>query len=155
MAVNCLFKVCHLSNFQSLLEFFPSVSTSYANLRVFYLLPWISNFRSAAHEFSLSRCHRGIVAPKSIRSHFRCTLIVSVWSFLDYIWTIMCQFLHSRSVTTAISLTLGISLHPFACTMVIFLNSSFRSAAHDFSLSWCDGVIAALDAHSSYHYGQF
>lgn len=92
MAVNCVFKVCHLSDFHSLLESFPSVSMSYANLRVFYLLPWISNFRSAAHEFSLSRCDRGIVAPEFIRSHFRCTLRLSVWSFLDSVWTIMCQF---------------------------------------------------------------
>lgn len=71
----CQLCIQGLSPLHSLLELFLSVSTSYPNLRVFHLHSWILTFRSATHEFSLSRRDRGVMAPKSIRSHFRsCSL---------------------------------------------------------------------------------
>lgn len=88
----CQLCIQGLSPLHSLLELFLSVSTSYPNLRVFHLHSWILTFRSATHEFSLSRCDRGVMAPKSIRSHFRCMLTVSVCSFSDFVWTVMYQF---------------------------------------------------------------
>lgn len=73
----------------------------------------------------------------SLTSHLRCTLIVSVWSVLE-----LCRndvsILHPRPVTSPMFTCPGISLHPCACPMVIFLNSTIRSAAYQFYASWFD-----------------